>query len=127
MTGQFRGKVAESMEDPTGHDKSVGDRVAEGTKRGSGSNNSGGFGNNEPTAFIQDHMDVIASCGTKVGVVDHVEGKTIKLTKNDSPDKKHHFIPTAWVDHVDKDVHLSKNSKETEQNWKNDAASCGCI
>jgi Uncharacterized protein conserved in bacteria (DUF2171) len=31
-------------------------------------------------------MDVIASCGKKVGVVDHVGGGAIKLTKKDSPD-----------------------------------------
>src|SRR6185369_16973840 len=30
---------------------------------------------------IREHMDVIASCGTKVGVVDHIEGGAVKLTK----------------------------------------------
>jgi len=78
------------------------------------------------TAEIGDHMDVIASCGKKVGVVDHVEGGSIKLTKKDSQDGQHHFIPVGWVDHVDSHVHLKKNSQETEQNWKSDAASCGC-
>ncbi len=73
---------------------------------------------------IKERMDVIASCGKKVGVVDHVDGGTIKLTKNDSPDGQHHFIPTGWVDHVDNHVHLKKNSMETEQGWKSDAASC---
>jgi hypothetical protein len=70
-------------------------------------------------------MDVIASCGKKVGVVDHIEDATIKLTKNDSPDGKHHFIPTGWVDHVDTHVHLKKNSEETEKGWKSEAAACG--
>jgi hypothetical protein len=74
---------------------------------------------------IKERMDVIASCGKKVGVVDHIENETIKLTKNDSPDGKHHFIPTGWVDHVDTHVHLKKNSEETEQGWKLDAAACG--
>jgi len=73
---------------------------------------------------IEERMDVIASCGTKVGVVDHVEDGAIKLTKNDSPDGKHHFIPTGWVDHVDNHVHLKKNSQETKQGWQADAASC---
>jgi len=73
---------------------------------------------------VQERMDVIASCGKKVGVVDHVEGETIKLTRNDSPDGQHHFIPAAWVDHVDTHVHLKKNSVETESGWKSDAASC---
>ena len=75
---------------------------------------------------IKKHMDVIASCGNKVGVVDGVEGETLKLTKKDSADGRHHFIPVAWVDHVDSHVHLFMNSKETEQDWKPDAASCGC-
>lgn len=73
---------------------------------------------------IRERMDVIASCGNKVGVVDHVEGGAIKLTKNDSPDGQHHFIPAGWVDHVDTHVHLKKNSVETEKEWKSDAAGC---
>src|SRR5690348_13169163 len=76
---------------------------------------------------IRDHMDVIASCGKKVGVVDHLEGKTIKLTQHDSPDGKHHFIPVSWVDHVDSHVHLNRNSKETEQGWQSEASGCGAM
>ena len=45
-------------------------------------------------AGIRDHMDVIASCGSKVGVVDGVQGDVVKLTRKDSPDNQHHFIPT---------------------------------
>ena len=83
-------------------------------------------GSNAGVACIRDHMDVIASCGKKVGVVDHLEGGAIKLTRNDSPDGQHHFIPTGWVDHVDSHVHLNRNSKEAVQGWKNDASACGC-
>ena len=71
-------------------------------------------------------MDVIASCGTKVGVVDHMEDGAIKLTRKDSPDNTHHFIPTSWVDHVDSHVHLNKNSEVAKNECKNDSASCGC-
>jgi hypothetical protein len=67
---------------------------------------------------IKEHMDVIASCGKKVGVVDHVEGDSIKLTKNDSPDGKHHLFPMTWVDHVDSHVHLTKNSMEALRDWQ---------
>jgi hypothetical protein len=81
---------------------------------------------NPSVGKIAERMEVIASCGRKVGVVDHVEGSAIKLTRNDSPDGKHHFIPTSWVERVDSHVHLTKNSMETEQGWKADAASCGC-
>ena len=48
------------------------------------------------------------------------------LTKNDSPDGKHHFIPTAWVENVDSHFHLKKNSVEMELGWKSDAMSYSC-
>lgn len=75
---------------------------------------------------VQERMDVIASCGKKVGVVDHVEGNSIKLTRTDSPDGQHHFLPASMVDHVDKQVHLNRNSEEACNEWKADAASCNC-
>ena len=75
---------------------------------------------------IRDHMDVIASCGKKVGVVDHLESGAIKLTRNDSPDNLHHYLPSSWVSKVDSRVHLNKTSRETEQGWKASASACGC-
>jgi hypothetical protein len=83
-------------------------------------------GSNVGIGGIKDHMSVIASCGKKIGVVDHVEGQAIKLTKKDSPDGQHHFLPFEWVERVDSHVHLKMNSEQAEQNWKTSAASCGC-
>ncbi len=61
------------------------------------------------TDQIREHMEVIGSDGAHVGTVDHLDGEDrIKLTKNDSADGEHHFIPTAWVDHVDEHVHLNR-------------------
>lgn len=58
---------------------------------------------------IKEHMDVIDSTGKMVGQVDHMEGSDkIKLTKSSSPDGLHHFVPVAWIDHVDTHVHLKK-------------------
>jgi hypothetical protein len=71
-------------------------------------------------AAIREHMDVIGSCGNKLGKVDHVEGGSIKLTRNDSPDGLHHFIPTSWVTRVDDKVHLSKNCGEAKREWKSE-------
>lgn len=112
--------------------KDVGSRIATGAedavdfvKEKTGMSDPG-EGTDRGVAAIEDHMDVIASCGKKVGVVDHVEGGAIKLTKNDSPDGRHHFVPVTWVARVDRHVHLTKNSKETEQDWKPDASSCSC-
>ncbi|MGL4551865.1 MAG: DUF2171 domain-containing protein, partial [Gemmataceae bacterium] len=73
---------------------------------------------------VRERMDVIGSCGKKVGVVDHVECGSIKLTRRDSPDGQHHFIPADWVDHTDAQVHLNRNSEEAARGWKPDAASC---
>lgn len=73
---------------------------------------------------IKEHMEVKASDGQHVGKVDHMEGTDkIKLTKldpaNDGP--HHHFIPLAWVDHVDAHVHLSKTSDDVKAHWEHGA------
>ncbi len=128
----IKDKVAHAGQSVAETVKDVGHRVAEGAaqaatwvkeKTGVGSCSEG---TNSGFAGVKERMDVIASCGKKVGVVDHVEAGTIKLTRKDSPDGQHHFIPAGWVDRVDSHVHLSKNSMETEKSWKSDAASCGC-
>jgi hypothetical protein len=46
---------------------------------------------------IQEHMEVVGSCGNHVGTVDHVEGSRIKLAKNDSKDGKHHYLPLSTI------------------------------
>jgi hypothetical protein len=81
---------------------------------GTGSSTSSG----NSTANIREHMDVVGSCGNKLGRVDHVEGSQIKLTKNDSPDGMHHLIPTSWVTQVDDQVHLSKSCGEAAREWQ---------
>jgi len=67
---------------------------------------------------IREHMDVYASCGTKVGSVDHVEGDTIRLTKRDSPDGQHHRIPLSWVAKVHGHVHLDRDSDKVHAEWQ---------
>jgi hypothetical protein len=132
MSSKVKDKVADMGHAVADTAKTVGHKIAEGTekavdfvkeKTGMGEQ---ACGTRTGTAGVKEHMDVIASCGTKVGVVDHIEGSAIKLTKKDSRDGQHHFIPTGWVDHVDSHVHLKKDHKETERNWKSDATSCGC-
>jgi hypothetical protein len=62
---------------------------------------------------ITEHMEVVGSDGMHVGTVDHLEGvDRIKLTKDDSRDGKHHYIPADWVDHVDRHVHLNRPADE---------------
>ena len=70
------------------------------------------------TSRIVEHMPVLASDGTQVGTVDHLDGADrIKLTKSASPDGQHHFIPLAWIDHVDTHVHLNRAAADVRSNW----------
>lgn len=70
------------------------------------------------TSQIKEHMRVLGSDGAPVGTVDHMEGEDrIKLTRSDSLDGMHHFIPLDWVDHVDTHVHLSMAADEAMQAW----------
>ena len=70
------------------------------------------------TADIREHMEVYASCGTKIGLVDHVEGDAIKLTRRESPDGRHHRIPLSWVAKVHDHIHLNKDHREVESQWQ---------
>ena len=130
MANTIKDKVADAGHTVADAAKNVGHKIAEGAGKAADfvkeKTGIGCTGSNVGIAGMKDHMDVVASCGKKVGVVDHMEGGAIKLTKKDSPDGQHHFIPVGWVERVDNHVHLNKNSMETEQGWKSDPASCGC-
>ena len=69
---------------------------------------------------IKDHTQVVASCGTHVGVVDHLDGDRIKLAKSDPESGGvHHYSPLTWVDKVDDNkVVLNKNSEEVFSQWQ---------
>ncbi|HXH00035.1 MAG TPA: DUF2171 domain-containing protein [Sphingomicrobium sp.] len=59
-------------------------------------------------SLIRQHMDVIASDGERIGKVDDVDATGIKLTKDGSPDGRHHYVDLADVARVDEHVHLSR-------------------
>jgi hypothetical protein len=70
---------------------------------------------------IKEHMEVLGSDGARVGTVDHMEGEDrIKLTRSDSADGMHHFIPLDLVDHVDNEVHLSRSAAEVMDDWEDE-------
>jgi hypothetical protein len=70
---------------------------------------------------IKEHMEVMASCGTRVGKVDQVEGKWVKLTEHDAQaGGKHHYIPLDWVERIDRQVHLKRDSDEVMREWLHD-------
>ncbi|ACB93829.1 DUF2382 domain-containing protein [Beijerinckia indica] len=66
---------------------------------------------------IHDHMNVMASDGQLIGVVDHLEGDRIMLTSSDSPDHLEHFIPLAWVKTIGADVELDKPANMVKASW----------
>jgi len=80
---------------------------------------------------IKEHMKVIDAEGAPVGVIDHVEGDRIKLTRASSSagigshEGHHHFIPKGLVADVEGDtVRLSARADalesifETEEDGK---------
>jgi hypothetical protein len=117
-------KVGEKVEEATDWAKEkahqAGNRIEEAAQKveHKAKETFGSSGQTGTVAAIREHMDVIGACGNKLGRVDRVEGSSIKLTKNDSPDGQHHLIPTSWVSRVDTQVHLSKNCGEAKREWQ---------
>jgi hypothetical protein len=71
------------------------------------------------TTSIREHMEVIGSDGPHVGTVDHVEGNTIRLTRNDpKAHGSHHWIPMDWVQSVDSVVRLNRSCDDAVRNWQ---------
>ena len=76
---------------------------------------------------IKEHLPVYAegpgglegASDTLIGIVDKVEGgKYIKLTKQNSPDREHHWLPVDWVRAVDeRAVFLNKTVDEAAAQW----------
>ncbi len=72
---------------------------------------------------ILEHMDVIGSCGNRLGTVDRVEENSIKLAKNDpKAGGQHHWIPMDWVESVDDSVRLNKDCGEAMREWRTSAS-----
>jgi hypothetical protein len=80
-------------------------------------NNSCGAGCNTSAVNIKERMEVVGSCGNKLGVVDHVGAGDIKLTRKDSEDGQHHFVPMSWVESVDDKVHLNRDCGKAKSEW----------
>ena len=72
------------------------------------------------TQQIREHMEVIGADDVHVGVVDRVEPSNgIKLTRSDPlAEGEHRYVPLDWVERVDAQVHLNKDSSELIALWK---------
>ena len=77
------------------------------------------------TSGIRNGLAVIASDGEPVGAVDKVEGDRIKLTRKDSTDNDHHYIPLAWVARVEERVHLSRTGADVRATFGQQHAAHG--
>ena len=64
---------------------------------------------------IREQMPVVCTNNEQFGNVDRVEGKFIKLTKDDSG--QHHWIPTEWVTFVDDKVHVDRPGEQAMREW----------
>lgn len=62
-------------------------------------------------------LEVLSADRQKVGIVDHLDGERIKLTRHDSVDGQHHYVPLSWVDHVDAHVHLNVPATAVFTGW----------
>jgi len=99
--------------------KTAGQKIAKGAEQATDwVKEKTGIGETERADGIKEKMEVIGSCGNKLGVVDHVEDDQIKLTRKDSSDNQHHLIPLSWVSRVDSHVHISKNCGEAKREWQ---------
>ena len=60
---------------------------------------------------IEPNSEVIGADGVHVGVVDHVDGRRLKLTKMDSVDGRHHYIDGGLIADIENGkVRLSANA-----------------
>lgn len=64
---------------------------------------------------IREHMPVVCSNNKQFGTVDHVDGDSIKLTKDQSG--QHHWIPMSWVTTVDQSVHVDRPGDQAMREW----------
>jgi hypothetical protein len=71
---------------------------------------------NVDTSKIRDHMPVVCSNGGQFATVDHLDGDSIKLTKDDKG--QHHWIPISWVTRVDDQVHIDRPSDQAMREWR---------
>lgn len=64
---------------------------------------------------IKEHMEVTDFRGQHVGTVDDVEDERIRLTRSDSKDGVHHFLPLNDVDRIDDNrVYLKETARLPE-------------
>jgi hypothetical protein len=64
---------------------------------------------------IKEHMPVVCSNNKQFATVDRLEGNAIKLTRD--AQGQHHWIPLAWVERVDEQVHIDRPGDQAMREW----------
>lgn len=67
--------------------------------------------------LIKEHMPVVGTDGSELGLVDHLDGEnSIKLTRDEQG--KHHWIPIGWVSGVDNGrVTIDRAVNQAREEW----------
>jgi len=68
---------------------------------------------------IREDMEIVGNDGEHVGIVDGIDPDgEIKISRSDTPDRLHHFLPRATVEFVDDCVHLNRTSTRAMAEWR---------
>jgi hypothetical protein len=68
---------------------------------------------------IREHMEIVGNDGEHVGIVVGIDPDgEIKISRSDTPDRLHHFLPLATVEFVDDRVHLNRTSTRAMAEWR---------
>lgn len=67
---------------------------------------------------LAEDMEVLGADGQHVGVIDHIEGASIELKKDDpAAHGQHHFIPLDWIASVDQAARLKLTAADAWSRW----------
>ena len=61
---------------------------------------------------IRENMEVVSDSGMHIGTIDAVQSDRIKLTRSDSKDGLHHYLPLSAIDRIeDNRVYLQADTE----------------
>jgi len=66
---------------------------------------------------IHENMEVVGSCGHHIGIVDCVDGASVRLKRSGADDRPH-YVALAWVESVGQTVRLNKTHEEAMREWQ---------
>jgi len=67
---------------------------------------------------LSENMEVLGADGQHVGVIDHIEGMSVELKKDDpAAHGQHHLIPMEWIASVDQAARLKLSAADAWSRW----------